>query len=88
VQVDPIKTTLKPPGTKHLKLKYDKLPSSFAFNFNLRRYNKSKPDLFIVTRTPAAKAGTCILHPKSSFKLTSNDPSHRTNSSQPTQYVT
>lgn len=49
---------------------------------------KSKPDLFIVTRTPAAKAGTCILHPKSSFKLTSNDPSHRTNSSQPTQYVT
>ena len=38
VQVDPIKTTLKPPETKRLKLKYDKLLSSFAFNFNLRRH--------------------------------------------------
>ena len=38
VQVDPIKPTLKAPGTKRLKLKYDKLLSSFAFNFNLRRY--------------------------------------------------
>jgi len=37
VQVDPIKPTLKPPGTKRLKLKYDELLSSFAFNFNLRR---------------------------------------------------
>ncbi len=39
VQVDPIKPTLKAPGTKRLKLKYDKLLSSFAFDFNLRRYN-------------------------------------------------
>jgi len=30
---------LKPPGTKHLKLKCDELLSSFAFKFKLRRYN-------------------------------------------------
>ena len=38
VQVDPIKPTLKPPGTKLLKLKYDEPPSNFAFKSNLRRY--------------------------------------------------
>ena len=38
VQVDPIKPTLKPPGTKRLKLKCDVLLSTFAFKFNLRRY--------------------------------------------------
>jgi len=37
VQVDPMKPMLKPPGTKHLKLKYDVRLSSFAFEFNLRR---------------------------------------------------
>jgi len=39
VQVDPIKTTLKPTGTKRLKLNCDELLSTFAFNFNLRRYD-------------------------------------------------
>ena len=39
VQVDPIKPTLKPPGTDRLKLKYDEPPSNFAFKFNLRRYS-------------------------------------------------
>ena len=34
--VDPIKPTLKAPGTKRLKLKCHRLLSSFAFNFNLR----------------------------------------------------
>ena len=39
VHVAPIKPTLKLPGTKRcLNLKYDELLSSFAFNFNLRRY--------------------------------------------------
>jgi len=38
VQVDPIKPTLKVPGTKRLKLKYDEHVSDFAFKFNLRRY--------------------------------------------------
>jgi hypothetical protein len=31
--------TLKPPGTKRLKLKCDILLSNFAFKFNWRRYN-------------------------------------------------
>ena len=39
MQDNPIKPTLKAPGTKRLKLKYDELLSTFAFKFNLRRYN-------------------------------------------------
>ena len=39
MQVDPIKPALKAHGTKRLKLKCDKLLSSFTFKFNLRRYN-------------------------------------------------
>jgi len=38
VQVDPSKPTLKAPATKRLKLKHDRLLSSFAFNFDLRHY--------------------------------------------------
>ena len=38
VQVDPIKHTLKSPGTKHLKLKTETLLSNFDFKFNLRCY--------------------------------------------------
>jgi len=34
-----MKPVLKAPGTKRLELKCDELLSSFAFNFNLRRYN-------------------------------------------------
>jgi hypothetical protein len=34
-----MKPELKPPGTKHLKLKCDALLSTFAFKFNLRRYS-------------------------------------------------
>jgi len=41
VQVDPIKPTLKAPGTERLRLKCDDLVSCFAFNFNLRRYNQA-----------------------------------------------
>jgi len=41
VQVDPIKPPLKAPGAKALKLKYDKLRSNFALNFNLRPYTKA-----------------------------------------------
>jgi len=40
VQLDPVKPTLKAPGTMPLTLKYDKLPSNSAFNFDLRRYTK------------------------------------------------
>jgi hypothetical protein len=39
MQVDPIKTTLKPRGTTHLKLGHDEPPSHFAFKFNLRQYS-------------------------------------------------
>ena len=46
VQVDPIEPTLKAPGTQPLKLEFGKPLSSFAFNFNLSRYNT-------VTRQPA-----------------------------------
>ena len=46
MQVDPIKATLKAPGTQRWKLKFFKLLSSFAFNFNLRRYITDMPFLF------------------------------------------
>jgi len=39
VQVDPIKPVLKALGTKRLKPKFDLMPSTSAFKFNLRRYN-------------------------------------------------
>ena len=39
VQVDSIKPTLKPPGTKLLKLISDEPLSSFAFKFSLRRHS-------------------------------------------------
>ena len=39
VQVDPIKPTLLPTGTKRLKVRYDGPLSSVAFKFNLRCYN-------------------------------------------------
>ena len=38
VQADPIKPTLKAPGIKLFKHKYDKPLSKFAFKFDLRRY--------------------------------------------------
>ena len=34
-----MKFMLKAPGTKRLKLKHDYRPSSFALDYNLRRYN-------------------------------------------------
>ena len=37
-----MKSTLKAPGTKRLKLKYDHLLSSFAVNINLRRYTEAE----------------------------------------------
>ena len=38
LQVDPIKPTLKAPGTTRLKLNCDGPLSKFAFHINLRRY--------------------------------------------------
>ena len=42
VQVDPIKPTLKPTGTKRLKLKCDILLSNYALKVNLRRYTMAE----------------------------------------------
>ena len=38
VQLDPMKVTVKAPGSKRLKLKCEELLSNVAFNFNLLRY--------------------------------------------------
>jgi len=40
VQVEPMKSKLKAPGAKRLKLKYYNLLSNFAFNLNMRRYTE------------------------------------------------
>ena len=40
MQVDPIKSTLKAPGIKLLKLECEELLSTFAFKLNLSRYNE------------------------------------------------
>jgi hypothetical protein len=46
---------LKPPGTKRLKLEYDKLLSSFGFKFNLRCYMTAAMKLFF-KRAPEMRA--------------------------------
>jgi hypothetical protein len=47
VQVDPFRPTLNAPGPERLKLNYDELLSSFAFNFNLRRYSEGRVAEFL-----------------------------------------
>ena len=54
VQVDPIKSTLKAPGTDRLKLYCDEPLSSFGFKSNLRRYTKG-----VTALIAAAEAGKC-----------------------------
>ena len=44
MQVDPVKFTLKAPGTNPSTLKYDGPLSTFAFKFNLRRYMEAGLD--------------------------------------------
>ena len=62
MQVDPIKPTLKAPGTKHLKLEYDELPSTVAFKLNLRRYTKERHlDLRIIAALCALWVRRCRL---------------------------
>jgi hypothetical protein len=70
VQVDPIKPTLKAPGTKRLKLDYDEPLSEFAFKFNLRRYNTVvhvHPSLGLAAGGVPLTVGRC--------KLTLSNPS-------------
>ena len=44
MQVDPIKPTLKAPGTMRLKLNCNKLLSCFAFDYNLRRHREAEAE--------------------------------------------
>ena len=57
MQVDPIKPTLKAPGTKHLKLKPETLLSTSAFKINLRRYTLALD----ILRYDATEVGRCRL---------------------------
>jgi hypothetical protein len=41
MHVDPIKPTLKAPGTKRLTLTCNEPLSNFAFNFNVSRYSEA-----------------------------------------------
>ena len=61
-QVEPLKSMLKAPGAKRLKLKHDKLLSNFGFDFNLHRYNlvrtaEQKPDEALLSINSFQKAG-------------------------------
>ena len=62
-----MKPTLKAPGTKPLKLKFDKLLSSCAFRINLRRYNEAKKQLgdanFLLKLVEFDKVARCRLTP-------------------------
>ena len=54
VQVEPMKLMWKAPGTIRLKLKYDKLLSSFAFKFDLHRFNTGCWAASAITRAMVA----------------------------------
>ena len=45
MQVDPLQFVLKAPGTVRLKLHHDKLLSTCAFKFKLRRYSEGKVEI-------------------------------------------
>jgi len=61
VQVDPIKPTLEPTGTKRLKLKCDVLLSTSAFKFNMRRYMKWDPRDYLSLLHRFTWVGRCRL---------------------------
>ena len=58
VQVDPIKPTLKAPGSERLKLKCDDLLLNFAFKFNLRRYSAGSTCAAAATRPTSSATKT------------------------------
>jgi len=47
-----VKSKLQPPETKPLKLKCDKLLSTCAFEFNLRRYNPARQSRLLTSLLP------------------------------------
>ena len=62
MQADPIKPTLKAPGMKLLKLRYDKPPSNFAFKINLRRYMKDSLRNNRMSMMISAGQGLTLVH--------------------------
>ena len=60
MQGDPIKPTLKLPGTNRMKLEYEKLLSSVAFKFNLRRYST---ELRKLCNHPVGRCGLALSNP-------------------------
>jgi hypothetical protein len=71
VQVDPINPTVKAPGTKRWKLRYDEPPSNFAFKFNVHHYTMVPVEGVKTTilmqlkeagKVSLAKAGRCRLN--------------------------
>jgi len=68
VQVDPIKSKLKPPGAKRLKLNCNILLSTSAFRLNLRRYNqvtgKAGVEVGSVDGYQACRCSFTLSHPR------------------------
>ena len=60
MQVDPIKPTVKAPGTKRLKLICDDPLSNFAFKYNLRRYITARGAGAEVLVIPGAMLRRCV----------------------------
>jgi hypothetical protein len=83
MQIDPIKATLKAPGSQALKEQYDKLLSTFAFKFNLRRYSKEQGGdlqrLLSMYFTDLRGRGVTLLHlsPQPQPFLSKYTPAHR-----------
>jgi len=72
-----MKPKLKPPGTKRLKLKHERLLSNIAFNLNLRRYNEDGSSPLIASLH--SPSGTLMLfhpsddqHPVSTHRVPPN----------------
>jgi hypothetical protein len=68
MQFAPIKTKLKAPGTKRLKLKYDGPVSNFAFKTNLRLYTKRVLDDSHACK-PFAEQRTAAAYTRPLFQL-------------------
>jgi len=62
VQVVLIKPKLKAPGIKLLKVRFDEVLSSFAFNFNLCRYASGLLYLWTARPSPLRSATSLFAH--------------------------
>ena len=64
VQVHPIEPSLKPPGTKRLKLEHDEVLSSFALKSNLRRYSPARRPSWSSARSRRWPRWAVLLNPR------------------------